>query len=199
MKPISSATTGLLAQARTPQNSTGQRHGATGYEATTAPLPAESNNNAVAIPLAEVRQWLPLLTESLTALNLVHTRNADGVNYTERKHTLTIPVTEAVAKLSTLEAMCLPAKPSEVSEVLKRLFTMPSSKADEDHVAEVWLMVLEGQPIGSIVYAFNKFIREPSRNFRPTSGQFLAVVEEHAQRVRNKARTLAEAIEGGRS
>ena len=194
MKPIGSVTTGL-AQQKTQPSSTGKPHGEHGLcVQSSAQLPA---SNVKPPALGEVRQWLPLLTESLTSLNLVHTRTPDGKNYTERKHTLMVSVQEAKQKLSMLTAMCSPAAPSEVSEVLKRLFVLPSGKADEDHVAEVWMMSLEGQPISSIVYAFNKFIRDTGRKFRPAPGEFLAVVDEHAKRVRHKAKTLSQAINSG--
>lgn len=194
MKPIGSATTGLLKPEKDQPNSTGKPLGKTGSLATSGQLSASSVKPPA---LGEVRQWLPLLTESLTSLNLVHTRTPDGKNYTERKHTLMVSAQEAKQKLSMLTAMCSPAAPSEVSEVLKRLFVLPSGKADEDHVAEVWMMSLEGQPISSIVYAFNKFIRDTGRKFRPAPGEFLAVVDEHAKRVRHKAKTLSQAINSG--
>jgi len=49
--------------------------------------------------LGEVRLWLPLLTESLTSLNLVHTRTPDGKNFTERKHTLMVSVAGGQAEI----------------------------------------------------------------------------------------------------
>lgn len=83
--------------------------------------------------------------------------------------------------------------------MLKRLFVLPSAKTDEGHTAEVWMMVLEGQPIASIVHAFNRFLKDTARTFRPTPGQFLAVVEEHATRVRLKAKALESAITGAKT
>lgn len=90
--------------------------------------------------------------------------------------------------------MSLPGTNGEVSEIIARLMTMPRQNTDAAHTAQVWLSVLHGQPLASIFYAFNQFIRDPKREFCPTSGQFLAVVEEHAARIRLKVKTLTEAI-----
>lgn len=83
----------------------------------------------------------------------------------------------------------------DMRKVIGRLFVLPAQQANAQETAEVWLGVLHGQPLAGVYYAFDKFIRDPSREFRPTPGQFLAVVVEYAERVKSKCKALKQAIE----
>lgn len=197
MKPIGSATTGLLKPGKGQPSSTGKPHGAHGSLATSVQLPANSNSNQPPA-VADIPKFLTLLTEPLTSLNMVHSRDAEGKNFTERQHSLMVPMTEAKQKYSMLMAMRLSGSNADVSDILKRMFAvMPKAKSNADHFAETWLGVLSGQPLASIYYAFLKFVKDPGREFAPTPGQFLAVVEDHAKRITGKAKSLAEAINRG--
>ena len=88
----------------------------------------------------------------------------------------------------------------DVSDILKRLFAvMPKAKSDSAMFAETWLAMLHNQPLASIYAAFLHFVRDPKRQFAPTVGEFLEVVEQHAATVRLKADHLREAINGEKS
>lgn len=102
---------------------------------------------------------------------------------------------QAKSKYLILTAMQSAGNNGQVSEVLKRMFAvMPKARSDSEAFVETWLAVLSGQPLASIYYAFLRFVKDSAREFAPSPGQFLAVVEEHARRVKHKADTLAEAI-----
>jgi len=94
-------------------------------------------------------------------------------------------------------AMQSTGSPEQVADIIRRVDNnFSSQRKDPTDTAETWLSVLCDQPLASIHHAFHTFVRDKKREFKPTSGVFLAVVDEHARRIRKKAETLKEAIHG---
>ena len=83
---------------------------------------------------------------------------------------------------------------AEVADLLKPVAARPASASTEAASGKAYMVLLEGQPKLSIQFAVERVLREPVDTFRPTPGQFLKIVTDHAKSVELKLSHLNEAI-----
>lgn len=85
--------------------------------------------------------------------------------------------------------------PAELAALLKPIAARPAQNSTEDASGKAYMALLTGQPRLSIQHAVGRVLREPEDTFRPTPGQFLKLVTDHANTVELKLSHLNEAIE----
>lgn len=163
----------------------------------TAPAPIDLASNSNQLTIARSSE---VLQKPLTSLTMRHYRDETGKNFTARGHTLQVPMSEAVSSRSTLMEMLSPANSrAEVAMLLKPIAARPASASTEDASGKAYMVLLEGQPKLSIQFAVDRVLREPVETFRPTPGQFLKIVTDHAKTIELKLSHLNEAIAAEKS
>lgn len=160
-----------------------------------APLPTAvdlANDNSNQLTLAHSSE---VLRKPLTSLTMRPYRDETGKNFTQRTHILEVPMSEAMQSRSMLTAMLSPASSqAELGVLIKPLAARPAQASTEDASGKAYMVLLQGQPRLSIQHAVDRVLREPVETFRPTPGQFLRLVTDHAKTVELKLAHLNEAI-----
>ena len=84
---------------------------------------------------------------------------------------------------------------AELGALIKPVAARPAQTSTEDASGKAYMVLLQGQPKLSILHAVDRVLREPVETFRPTPGQFLKLVTDHAKTIELKLAHLQEAIE----
>ena len=160
---------------------------------TTVPAHLDQPANDSSLTLTHSAQ---LLMKPLTSLQTKHRRDEKGRNITERGHFLKVPMTEAIQLRSTLATMLTPtSSQAELGALIKPVAARPAQTSTEDASGKAYMVLLQGQPKLSILHAVDRVLREPVETFRPTPGQFLKLVTDHAKTIELKLAHLQEAID----
>ena len=87
-----------------------------------------------------------------------------------------------------------PSSLAELASLIKPVAARPAQSGTEDASGKAYMVLLHGQPKLSIQHAAERVLREPVDTFRPTPGQFLKLVTDHAKTIDLKISHLNEAI-----
>lgn len=158
----------------------------------TVPVTIDLANDNTELTIARSSE---VLRKPLTSLTMRHYRDETGKNFTQRGHTLEVQMSEAIQSRSMLMAMLSPpSSQAELAVLIKPVAARPAQTSTEDASGKGYMVLLQGQPKLSIQHAVDRVLREPVDTFRPTPGQFLKLVTDHAKTVELKLSHLNEAI-----